>query len=171
MPDTLFRRPPSSRRASFGGAQDSGWIPFEMVAGHIALRVKVGGRDTLALLDNGANISLIDPTYAAALGLKLGAPMSATGNSGSQEGRFVPGVTVQAGGLTLSGLTALSLDTSFLTRVAGQPLVFFLGSRRSTSWPSTSTIRAIAWPSATPRPGERRTMRCRCRWCATAGHA
>jgi hypothetical protein len=69
--DALFVRPAPVRRASFkDGASSTAWIPFEFFGeNRIFFPAKINGHDTIVLLDSGAETSIIDPAYAAKIGL------------------------------------------------------------------------------------------------------
>jgi len=122
----IWRRP--TLRFADGGA--SGWMPF--VAGGAAtptMRVRLAGREVTALVDSGAQYSVIDRGLVAALGLTtfFDMPMVAYGVGGQpQVGR---GVTLEltVGSLAVGGLRAAILDLGPLAQAAGLGAPLVLG--------------------------------------------
>lgn len=94
----------------------------------IFVPVTVNGRQTEALLDSAAELSLIDEAYAKSLGLNPGGKDTAKGSGGTEEVRFVQGVSVHAVGTDLKGLTVAALDLSPLSaRLVGVKVSLILG--------------------------------------------
>jgi hypothetical protein len=127
---TLFREPTGIRLSSFAdNAASSGWIDFEPGAGDaIYLPVRVDGRAASALLDTGASTSVVDSRLAATLTLKtVGSNPIAEAGSTAGAAEFVSGVSFDAGGLRLRGVTAATGDLATLERSAGHPLSAIIG--------------------------------------------
>jgi len=120
-------RPPAS--ATFHGADSSsGWIAFDLYGGRLILfPAKVNGHAVTAVLDSGATISVLDGGFAASIGLVGAGARSIAGLHGNVQAGLIPGVSVDAGALTLKNLTIASVDMAPMSKVAERPLLFFLG--------------------------------------------
>ena len=118
----------SAPQTKFAPNGSSGWLPFTRRSGPLpALRVAVNGHSVTALLDSGAQYSVIDRAFADEMKLPQSfAPLLAVGVGGeTQLGRGAT-VDVKAGGLTLSRLKAGVLDIGPLAdrkKGLGAPLV------------------------------------------------
>ncbi|HLI65092.1 MAG TPA: aspartyl protease family protein [Caulobacteraceae bacterium] len=125
----LFNGPPGVSRAMFAdGAASTGWIPFELYAGRqIYVPVTVNGRQTAALLDNGATISILDSDFATSLGLAPRGAFPTPGSGGVGVTGRVGGVTVEIGNLTLKDLTVGSANMDGFGRAMGRPVPLILG--------------------------------------------
>lgn len=103
-----------------GGASSSGWIHFKPYkASGIFFPAKVNGRDVLALLYGGP--TNLDKSFAGLVELTQKA-------DSNRDAPKVGGVTVTAGGLTLSDLTAAAIDVPpHFAKITGQPVPLMLG--------------------------------------------
>lgn len=118
--DQILWRAPEVR---FTGAEpSSGWLPFASRRSHAAtVRIGVDGRMVRALVDSGAQYSVIDEAFAAELGLPgaFAAPLIAYGVAGRpQLGRAVS-LNVQIGNLALPQLRAAVLDLGPIANAPG----------------------------------------------------
>ena len=122
----IWRRP----KLSFPQGGTSGWLPF--VANDAAtptVRVRIAGREATALIDSGAQYSVIDRALVAALGLTsfFDMPLVAYGVGGQpQVGRGVT-LDLTVGGLAVSGLRTAILDLGPLASAAGLGAPMVLG--------------------------------------------
>src|SRR5690606_23076221 len=92
-------------------ARDSGWLDFEFFREQrIFLPARVNGRDTVVLLDSGAEMSVLDSAFAASLGLDGARDAVAKGTGGTQAASFLPGIDVEVGGMRLVGISAAAID-------------------------------------------------------------
>ncbi|HEX7035917.1 MAG TPA: retropepsin-like aspartic protease [Pseudomonadales bacterium] len=92
------------------------------------LAVQVGGVDVEALLDSGAEMTLIDTALAERLGLELTGHETARGTGGEQPARFATGVDFAVAGVELQDRTVAVLDLSDVSRrLIGEPLAMVLG--------------------------------------------
>ena len=111
-----------------GGA--SGWSPFVVAnAATPTVRVRIAGREVTALIDSGAQYSVIDRALVEALGLTtfFDMPLVAYGVGGQpQVGRGVT-LDMAVGTLTVSGLRAAILDLGPLADAAGLGAPLVLG--------------------------------------------
>lgn len=123
----LWRRPQPQFVA---GQTDSGWLAFAGPRGPaVTIAASVNGRPVRALVDSGAQYSVIDRALAAELGLPgpLAAPMIAYGVGGKpQLGRGV-GLDVAAGTLALPALRAAVLDLGPISGRVGLSVPLVLG--------------------------------------------
>lgn len=118
-------------KASFrNGAADSGWLPFvQRRDGAATLEVRINGLTVGALLDSGAQYSVVDRVFASQLGLGAGAPipMIAYGvGGGPQLGRGAS-LDLTAGDLALTGLKAAMLELGPIAGGAGLAVPLILG--------------------------------------------
>lgn len=120
------------------------------------IRARVAGREVLALVDSGAQYSVIDRDLVAELGLgdTFDMPFLAYGvGGGSQVGRGVT-LEAEAGGLRLTGLRAAILDLGPLAAAEGLSTPLILGQdvlALADLWMDMPERRiAFAAPGATP---------------------
>lgn len=102
---------------------------LRVVGNRIFLPVEVQGIATDALLDSGAEMTLIDTAFAATAGLAAFGGEEARGTgAGTQSVQFAEGVTLKAAGKTLQDQMVAILDlTDISQRVVGAPLTVVLG--------------------------------------------
>lgn len=90
--------------------------------------VVVNGTATEALLDSGAEMTLVDAGFARRLDLALQGSETARGTGGEQEVRFASGVDIESTGTRLDDLTVAVLDLSDISeRLVGEPVRLVLG--------------------------------------------
>lgn len=122
----LWRRP----EPQFAADGSSGWLAFAGRRSPAAtIDVQVNGRAVRALIDSGAQYSVIDTALAAQLGLPgaFAAPMIAYGVGGKpQLGRGVS-LDVTAGGLVLPQMRAAVLDLGPISGGLGLSVPLVLG--------------------------------------------
>ncbi|KCZ98417.1 putative lipoprotein [Hyphomonas polymorpha PS728] len=102
---------------------------LRVVGNRIFLPVDVQGIATEALLDSGAEMTLLDTAFAATAGLAAFGEEEARGTgAGTQSVQFAEGVTLKAAGKTLQDRMVAILDlTDISQRVVGAPLTVVLG--------------------------------------------
>lgn len=126
--DQILWRRPEPQFA--GGTGSSGWLPFAGRRGPaVTVDATVNGRPVRALVDSGAQYSVIDAAFAAHLGLPgaFAAPMIAYGVGGKpQLGRGVS-LDVAVGDLALPALRAAVLDLGPISGGVGLSVPFVLG--------------------------------------------
>ena len=122
----FWRRP----TLAFGDGGTSGWSPFVVAsAATPTVRVRIAGREVTALIDSGAQSSVIDRALVEDLGLTtfFDMPLVAYGVGGQpQVGRGVT-LDLAVGMLTVSGLRAAILDLGPLADEAGLGAPLVLG--------------------------------------------
>lgn len=121
---------PPPRPAFAGGAPSSGWLAFEATEPRIVIvNVLVNGTPARALLDSGAQSSVVDRGLAARLGLPVSAmaPVLAYGVSGAPQIGRSAALDLQAGALRLSGLRAAMLDLAPIASASGRPFDLIIG--------------------------------------------
>lgn len=92
------------------------------------LPVTVNGVRVAALLDSGAEMSVVDDDLARRLRLRLGSDQAVNGSGGEEKGRFAHGLSIRAAGLRLRHTTAVVLDLDDLSaRLVGRPVPMILG--------------------------------------------
>jgi predicted aspartyl protease len=122
----IWRRP----RLTFPDGGTSGWSPFVVHdAATPTVRVRIAGREVTALVDSGAQYSVIDRALVEALGLTtfFDMPLVAYGVGGQpQVGRGVT-LDLMIGSLTVTGLRTAILDLGPLADEAGLGAPLVLG--------------------------------------------
>jgi len=122
----IWRRP----RLAFADGGTSGWLPFVVHdAATPTVRVRIAGREVTALIDSGAQYSVIDRALVKTLGLTtfFDMPMVAYGvGGGPQVGRGVT-LDMKLGTLDVGGLRAAILDLGPLAEAAGLGAPLVLG--------------------------------------------
>ena len=122
----IWRRP--TLRFPDGGT--SGWLAFVVNdAATPTVRVRIAGREITALIDSGAQYSVIDRTLVTALGLTtfFDMPLVAYGVGGQpQVGRGVT-LDLTIGSLAVAGLRTAILDLGPLAEAAGLGAPLVLG--------------------------------------------
>ena len=117
-----------SYRSTARFARDAGPIPFELFRGtRIFFQGTVNGQPAMMMLDSGASSSVLNRSFAQRIGAREGQAIQARGAGGTEEGSIAPGVTLEAGSLTVSGASVLVLDLDGIARQIGHPIDVILG--------------------------------------------
>ena len=96
--------------------------------GRLFVPATIAGIETEALLDSGAEATLIDPTLARRANLPEGEAITIKGSGGEEPARVVPNVPVGALGLTLHPEAVVVLDmTDLSSRLIKRPTQAILG--------------------------------------------
>jgi hypothetical protein len=95
----------------------------------VFIPVRLNGLETRdALLDSGAELSLVDQAFAQQAGLVTAGTETARGTGGEEEVTFAQGVTIEAAGIRLEDRPVAVLDLSDIaTRLVGSPLTMIVG--------------------------------------------
>jgi predicted aspartyl protease len=90
---------------------------------------RVNGVETRdALLDSGAELSLVDADFARRAGLATAGTETARGTGGEEEVTFAQGVNLEAAGIVLEDRTVAVLDLGDIaSRLVGSPLTMIVG--------------------------------------------
>ena len=103
-------------------------IPFEFLHDHIFLRVNVGGKERLWVLDTGAEMSVIDSSFAAELGLEQSGDIKGRGTANIISLSLVKLPPFSVKGVRFNEQTAISLDIkNIIFKRAGWDAVGILG--------------------------------------------
>jgi predicted aspartyl protease len=106
----------------------AGAEPLKFVNGRLFIPAKINEVTTEALLDSGAEATLIDPKLAAAAKFPEGKPQVMKGSGGSAPARIVEGVTVRAVGVELHPEAVVVLDMADLSnRLIKRPTQAIVG--------------------------------------------
>lgn len=126
---SLFERPAGRRRVWAGAPVSSGWIDFTLAGAQIHIPVRVNGRATEAVLDNGAQSTVIDAGFADETGLRtVGPAVSVEGVGPAAEAAYWrAGVNIEVGALTIPDLVVTAMDMSEVSRMSGTPVPILLG--------------------------------------------
>lgn len=90
--------------------------PLLVDKGRLFITARVNGVETEALLDSGAEASLIDPKLATEARLPEGQSITIKGSGGSAAARFIEGVAIEALGLKVQGEGVVVMDMTDLSQ-------------------------------------------------------
>lgn len=124
-----FSKPEAVQVVQFdAGSRDSGWLDFDFhKRRQIFIPGAVNGRDVPLMLDTGAEVTLIDKSLAAELGIVGEGEIPTIGTSGSDAVALARGVDIRLGEVTLKNLTVGIYDFAPLAAALGRPLPVLLG--------------------------------------------
>lgn len=109
--------------ASWAGAE-----PLDFYNGRLFIRATVNDVETEALLDSGAEATLVDPVFAAKAKFPKGTPQIMKGSGGTAPARIVEGVSLTALGVELHPEAVVVLDMSDLSnRLIKRPTQVIVG--------------------------------------------
>ena len=115
---------------SFVPEADRTPVNYQTVRGRVIFRAKIGGRAVWALLDNGADRTLIDLKTAQAAGFKLDGkttPVFGAGG-GSLPSQWVEDVPVSIAGQFEAKMPMLGLDMREASKILGYDIELVLGA-------------------------------------------
>lgn len=121
---------PKPRAVFAEGAASSGWLPFSRAFPRLVIvPAQINGRLVHALLDSGAQSSVIDRAFAHSLDLPQSAiaPVVAFGVSGQAQVGRTARANVSLGALAFNGLTAAVLDIGPIAAASGRKFELVLG--------------------------------------------
>jgi predicted aspartyl protease len=117
--------------ARFPSAGTTGWLPMlDPHQGVVVLEARLAGRTVRALVDSGAQSSVVDRGLAERLGLPVTAiapVVVAFGVSGGPQIGRAASLDLTLGGLTIEGLRAAVLDLAPISDAARRPFDLILG--------------------------------------------
>ena len=105
-------------------------VSYQTVKGRVIFRAKIGNREVWALLDNGADRTLIDLKTAQAAGFKLDSrttPVFGAGG-GSLASQWVEDVPISIEGQFRARMPMLGLDMRAASKILGYPIELVLGA-------------------------------------------
>lgn len=111
------------------GAAGAQTVAIEMHNGRIFVPAELAGHSGEALLDSGAEMTLVDTAFAREIGLAATGGDTVKGSGGEAETRFAEGVTLRVAGKTFPGLTVAILDLSDISKRlnGGVPIRMIVG--------------------------------------------
>lgn len=121
---------PSPGVAFESEAQSTGWLPFgRRRGGLVIVEAAVNGSPVNALIDSGAQYSVVDRALADRLALAspLDPPMIAYGAGGNPQVGRGARADIRIGDVTLSGLAAAVLELGPISQMAGLQVPLILG--------------------------------------------
>jgi predicted aspartyl protease len=118
-------------KLAFADGKASAWMPYARRANVPTIRARIAGRDVVALVDTGAQYSVIDRRLVAALPANdrkmFEMPLVAYGvGGGTQMGRGTT-LEIELAGLAISGLRAAILDLGPLATAEGLDAPLIIG--------------------------------------------
>jgi predicted aspartyl protease len=90
--------------------------PLKVINGRLFIPATINGVETEALLDSGAEGTIVDPVLANRAKFAEGIPQVIKGSAGAEQARIVEGVTVNALGVELHPEAVVVLDLTGLSR-------------------------------------------------------
>lgn len=125
----LFAPPAVEKHYMFSdGKHTTGPLPFELFdRTRILVPLEIDGQPRVALLDSGAEVSVIDQQAAKELGLTSQGGIPVSGTGGTDTGSLASDVPIRLGPLNLRLKTALLLDMKPLAQRLERPLPMVLG--------------------------------------------
>lgn len=90
--------------------------PLKFYHGRLFIPATINQVATEALLDSGAEATIVDPAFAAKARFPQGLPQVIKGSSGTAQARIVTGVTIEALGVELHPEAVVVLDLSDLSK-------------------------------------------------------
>lgn len=121
---------PAPKAVFTGGAASSGWLAFDAAEPRIVIvDVRINGTPARALLDSGAQSSVVDRALAERLGLPVSAiaPVLAFGVSGGPQIARSASMDLQAGSLRMDGLRAAQLELAPIAAASGRRFDMIIG--------------------------------------------
>ena len=172
---------PTPRPRFTRGAQGSGWLPF-LAPGLVSVQAQVAGLPIGALIDSGAQTSVLDRAAAERLGVAPGAPipMLAYGVTGGPQVGRGGVLDVALGALVLPRLHVALLDLGPIAEATGGRVELVLGQdllRQVAADLDFPAGRLALRPLDAPSPGALRPLPARRRgrelmtWVRVEGHA
>ena len=114
--------------ALLAAAGAAGAEPLKFYNGRLFIPATVNGVETEALLDSGAEGTIVDPAFAMKARFAAGTPQVIKGSAGSEQARIVEGVTLNALGVELHPDAVVVLDlTDLSTRLIKRPTQAIIG--------------------------------------------
>jgi predicted aspartyl protease len=102
--------------------------PLKLFNGRLFIHATVNGVETEALLDSGAEGTIVDPVLASKAKFPEGTPQVIKGSAGAEQARIVEGVTVNALGVELHPEAIVVLDLTGLSqRLIKRPTQAIIG--------------------------------------------
>jgi predicted aspartyl protease len=117
---------PSGPRVELASAE---WIPFEFLGEqHILLAGAVNGHPADMILDTGAEISVVDRTFADSIDLQQADTLHMKGFGGSTESFLAEGLKLSVGNLSIHQTAVAVADLTDFSVALGQPVPVILGT-------------------------------------------
>lgn len=102
--------------------------PLIVDNGRLFIQVRINGVQTEALLDSGAEATLVDPSLAAEAKFAAGERVRMKGSGGEQDVMLVPGIKIEALGRTIPAADVVVMDLADLsTRLIKRPTRAIVG--------------------------------------------
>lgn len=123
-----FARPVAPRKLLSFDRGDTATIPVDMfLSVRVFVPVTINGVETTAILDSGAELTVIDAAFAAKAGVKGAGEVAAIGTGGTTTASMASDVALKMPGATLSHLAPAIFDLSELNSRFGRPLNVIIG--------------------------------------------
>lgn len=97
-------------------ASPSACTPMEMRRGRPFVEIVLNEARLRALVDTGAEATLIDAAYARAAGLEKGAGATVSGSGGTETAHLLPEVRLSVAGRAVKGVTPFAIDLSDVSK-------------------------------------------------------
>jgi predicted aspartyl protease len=117
---------PSGPRVELGPAE---WIPFEFLSEqHIVVPGAVNGHPADMILDTGAEISVVDRTFAQSIDLQQADTLHMKGFGGTTESFLAEEVKLSVGNLSIHQTAVAVADLTDFSAALGRPVPVILGT-------------------------------------------
>jgi hypothetical protein len=128
LADGTFARPEPTRKLLSFASGNSTSIPIDLyLTVRVFVPVTINGVETMAILDSGAELSVIDAAFAAKAGVTGQGAVHAQGTGGTTTASIATNVEIALSGAKLSGLAPAIIDLSELNSRFGRPLNVIIG--------------------------------------------
>jgi hypothetical protein len=124
---TLPAPPPPATTGSLAPTAIRQPVPFTIFRGKILFVMTVQGRSATAILDSGADFSVVDTGFAAAAGLSPSAGGQIDATIGELSVGKIPAIALELPGQFTAQIPVLSADLSKASQLYGRKIDFILG--------------------------------------------
>jgi hypothetical protein len=119
--------PPPARTGALTPTAIRQPVPFTIFRGKMLFAMTVQGRPATAILDSGADFSVVDNGFATAAGLSPIASGQIDATIGKVSVGKVPGIDIEVPGQFTAQIPVLSTDLSKVSQLFGRKIDFILG--------------------------------------------
>lgn len=103
-------------------------VPLDIVHNHLLFQARLDGHDVWAMLDNGAQRTLVDTGFAKSIGLSMGRAVAvARTATGSLERRVVSDASIDLPGQVSFRSPVSVVDLSVVSKTLGRPISLIVG--------------------------------------------
>jgi hypothetical protein len=119
--------PPQAAGAPAAAPRKTQPVPFTLFRGKILFEASIAGRPVVAILDSGADYSVLDSGFAKTAGLPQGDARNIAGTTGPIAAHVVTGVALDIPGQFHANAQMLSTDLAPMSKLLGRRVDLILG--------------------------------------------